>query len=134
VALTVPSRVVSLFLCPPGGSLLATRTDDLVAFGEEENAALEVGDISAAVEANVRAWVVGPGRTEADVEQGVVAAVRQMQRRVFEIDEAWGGEVEWVEMAPPALERLDQIEAPTHILLGRYDLETTKNATERLCA
>ena len=37
-------------------------------------------------------------------------------------------------MAPPALERLDQIEAPTHILLGRYDLETTKDATERLCA
>ena len=133
VALTLPSCVVSLFLCPPGGSLLATRTDDLLAFGEEETAALDAGDLTAAVEANVRAWVVGPGRTEADVEPGVVAAVRQMQRRVFEIDEAWG-EVEWVEMAPPALERLDQIEGPTHILLGRYDLETTKDATERLCA
>jgi 3-oxoadipate enol-lactonase len=63
VALTVPERVASLCLCPPGGSLLATRTQDLVAFAEEENAGLQAADLEAAVEANIRAWVVGPGRT-----------------------------------------------------------------------
>ena len=89
VALTAPRRVVSLFLCPPGGVLLATRTDDLVTFAEAERAALESGDLDAAVEANVRAWVVGPGRTHAHVNPALVAAVRQMQRRVFEIDEIW---------------------------------------------
>ncbi len=131
VALTAPERVASLCLCPPGGSLLTTRTNDLVAFAEEENAALEAGDLDAAVEANIRAWVLGPGRAENDVDPGVVAAVRQMQRRAFEIG-AILGDVERVEMAPPALERLDEIVVPTLILLGGHDLETTKDAAERL--
>ena len=133
VALTVPERVASLCLCPPGGSLLTTRTEDLVAFAEEENAALEVGDLDAAVEANIRAWVVGPGRTDTDVDPGMVAAVRQMQRRAFEIDKSLG-DVERVEMTPPALERLEEIAVPTLILLGGHDLETTKDAADRLSA
>jgi 3-oxoadipate enol-lactonase len=131
VALTAPERVASLCLCPPGGNLLATRTNDLVAFAQEENAALEAGDLDAAVEANVRAWVLGPGRAENDVDPGVVSAVRQMQRRAFEID-AILGDVERIEMAPPALERLEEIAAPTLILLGGHDLETTKDAAVHL--
>jgi pimeloyl-ACP methyl ester carboxylesterase len=133
VALTVPDRVASLVLCPPGGSLLSARTDDLRAFGEEENAALDAGDLDAAVEANIRAWVVGPGRTRADVDPDVVAAVRRMQRRAFEIDQVLE-DVDRVELAPPALERLDQIQAPTLVLLGGHDLEATKDAAERLCS
>ena len=131
VALTAPERVASLCLCPPGGSLLATRTNDLVAFAEEENAALEAGDLDAAVDANVRAWVLGPGRTDTDVAPGVIAAVRQMQRRAFEIDKSLGA-MERVEMTPPAVERLEEIAAPTLILLGEHDLETTKDAADRL--
>ena len=59
-----------------------------MAFAGEENTALAVADLDAAVEANIRAWVVGPGRTDTDVDPGIVAAVRHMQRRAFEIDEA----------------------------------------------
>ena len=101
-ALTAPERVASLCLCPPGGSLLTTRTKDLVAFAQEENAALEAANLEAAGEANTRTWVVGPGRTDTDtdVDPGAVAAVRQMQRRAFEVDETLG--VERVEMTPPA--------------------------------
>jgi 3-oxoadipate enol-lactonase len=131
VALTAPERVASLCLCPPGGSLLTARTEDLVAFAEEEDAALAAADLEAAVEANVRAWLVGPGRDDADVAPGVVAAVRLMQRRAFEIDAILGA-VERVEMAPPAVERLEEIAVPTLILLGGYDLEATKDAADRL--
>lgn len=131
VALTAPGRVASLLLCPPGGSLITARTGDLLAFAQEENAALAAGDLDAAVEANVRAWVIGPDRTERDVDPGVVAAVRRMQRRAFEIDEALG-DLERVELAPPAVERLDRIEAPTLILVGGYDLETIRHAADRL--
>lgn len=133
VALTAPGRVMSLLLCPPGGGLLATRTDDLQTFSAEEDAALAAGDLDAAVEANVRAWVVGTGRTEAEVDPGVVAAVRVMQRRAFEAEDALG-DVARTEITPSALERLDQIRAPTLILLGGHDLETTKDATERICS
>jgi pimeloyl-ACP methyl ester carboxylesterase len=131
VALTAPERVASLCLCPPGGSLLTTRTDDLVTFAQDENKALEAADLDAAVEANIRAWVVGPGRTETDVDPGVMAAVRRMQRRAFEIG-AILGDVERVEMTPPAVERLEEITAPTLILLGGHDLETTKDAADHL--
>jgi len=131
VALTAPERVASLCLCPPGGSLLTTRTEDLVAFAKEENAALEAADLNAAVEANIRAWLVGPGRTDTDVDPIVIETVRQMQRRAFEIDETLGA-VERAEMTPPAVERLEEIAVPTLILLGGHDLATTKDAADHL--
>ena len=76
LALTRPDLVRSLLLCPPGGSLLALRTPDLQAFADAENAALERGDLAAAVEANLGTWVVGSGRREADVDAGLLDAVR----------------------------------------------------------
>ena len=45
------------------------------------------GDLDAAVEANVDTWVVGEGRTVADVDPAVTASVRVMQRRAFDIDQ-----------------------------------------------
>src|SRR5215203_1125996 len=90
LALTRPDLVRSLLLCPPGGSLLAVRTPDLRAFADAANAALERGDLAAAVEANVETWVGGSGRGEADVDDRVLDAVRLMQRRAFEIQAAWG--------------------------------------------
>jgi 3-oxoadipate enol-lactonase len=131
VALTAPERVASLCLCPPGGSLLTTQTEDLVAFAQEENAALETADMEAAVEANIRAWVIGAGRTDTDVDPTVFAAVRQMQRRAFEIDAILGA-VERVEITPPAVERLGEVAVPTLILLAGHDLEATKDAADRL--
>ena len=131
VALTVPERVASVCLCPPGGSLLTTQTADLVAFAQEENAALEAAALGAGGAANLRAWGVAPGRTDTDGAPGVIAAVGQMQRRAFEIDKILG-DVERVEMTPPAVERLEEIMAPTLILLGGHDLETTKDAADRL--
>ena len=46
-------------LAAPGGALLTEKTDELlaVAFFEAEGAAIEAGDLDAAVEANVVAWV-----------------------------------------------------------------------------
>jgi pimeloyl-ACP methyl ester carboxylesterase len=133
VALIRPDLVESLLLCPPGGSLLAELTPDLKDFFEAEKAALARDDLDAAVEANVTSWVVGPGRSQSDVEPAVVAAVRQMQRDVFEIAAAWG-DVDMVELDPPALERLADLDLPVLVLIGGHDLETTKDAAGRVCA
>src|SRR5690606_25937530 len=73
VALTRPDLVQSLLLCPPGGSLLAEMTPDLRSFIDAEEAALARDDLDAAVEANITSWVVGPGRSEADVSPDVAA-------------------------------------------------------------
>ena len=132
-ALTRPDRVRSLLLAPPGGSLLAELTPALRSFFAAENDALALGDLGAAVDANVDTWVVGAGREEAAVTPGVVAAVRVMQRRAFDIAADWGP-VDTVELDPPALERLDRLTAPILVVVGGHDLDTTHDAADRVIA
>lgn len=133
VALTRPDLVRSLLMCPPGGSLLAELTSDLKSFFDTEKAALARGDIDAAVDANVASWVVGPGRSESDLDPAVVAAVRQMQRNTFEVAASWG-DVGAVELEPPALDRLADLDLPVLVLVGGHDLDTTHDAADRVCA
>lgn len=131
VALTAPHLVESLVLCPPGGSLLAEVTDDLRAFAHAEGAALDAGDLDAAVEANVSSWAVGPGRDAGALDPSFLDAVRRMQRRAFEVTESWG-EVDEAELDPPALDRLAEVTAPTLVLVGGHDLDTTIDSADRL--
>lgn len=133
VTLTAPQLVQSLLLCPPGGSLLAELTDDLRAFFDAEKSALAVGDIDAAVEATIAAWVVGPGRDASHVDPAFQDSVRRMQRRAFEATASWA-DVDEVELDPPALDRLDEIEAPALVLIGGHDLATTRDSADRVCA
>ena len=130
VALERPDLVASLVVAPPGGSLLAEMTPDLRAFVDAENAAIQAGDLDAAVRANLDTWVVGPGRSAADVDPGVLAAVGEMQRRVFEIGLAWGDDYAEVELDP--LPRLGDIAVPVLVLVGGHDLDTAQLAAVRL--
>jgi len=133
VALTRPGAVRSLLLTPPGGSLLTERTDDFAAFAARENAAMAAGDLDAAVEANVAAWVLGPDRGAGDVDPAVTASVRVMQRRAFEIDRAWGPEeLDEVELDPPAAQRYAQVGHPVLLVVGDHDLEIVRRAVDRL--
>ncbi|MDM4721966.1 alpha/beta hydrolase [Micromonospora sp. WMMA1363] len=133
VALAAPQLVRSLLLCPPGGSLLAELTDDLKAFSDAEESALAVGDVDAAVEANITFWVVGPGRKASQVDPGFQDFIRRMQRQAFEVTASWA-DVDEVQPDPPALDRLSDIEAPTLVLIGGHDLATTRDSADRLCA
>ncbi len=132
VALTGPSRVASLLLCPPGGALLAEMTPDLQAFITAEKEALARDDLDAAVQINLETWVIGPGRGPHEVDSELVEQVRIMQRRAFEVPAAWG-DVEEAELDPPALERLGDIGCPVLVLLGGHDLLTTHDAARRVC-
>ncbi|GIM91278.1 alpha/beta fold hydrolase [Paractinoplanes toevensis] len=133
VALTAPHLVRSLLLAPPGGSLLAELTDDLRTFFDAERAALAAGDLDAAVEANIAAWVVGPGRDPAKINPDFQDSVRRMQRRAFEVTASWT-DVDEAEPDPPALDRLADVTVPTLILIGGHDLATTQDSADRLCA
>lgn len=130
-ALARPGTVASLLLAAPGGSLIPEATEDLRAFGREENAALEAGDLDAAVDANVRWWVDGPGQTAGRVRAEVRDLVARMQRRAFELTADWD-DVEEAEPEPPALERLAEIDVPTVVLLGALDLDAIRMAAERV--
>lgn len=132
VALVRPAVVESLLLCPPGGSLLE-EAPQIRAFVEAEDAALERDDLGAAVEANLDWWVVGAGRTRADVPSSVLEAVAVMQRRAFEIGSGWG-DIDEVELEPPALDRLGELRARTLVLSGSHDLDSIQQAVARVRA
>ncbi len=81
VAVTAPERVTALaLLCTAAPGL--PQTDDVTAYGEEEDRLLAAGDLAAAVQLNVRTWL-GPEAAPAARE-----LVRQMQARAFELDAA----------------------------------------------
>ncbi|GAA1812855.1 alpha/beta hydrolase [Agromyces neolithicus] len=106
-----PSRVTRLLLVCPA-SRLVEPTDDLRAFGAEEDALLEAGDIGGAVALNVRTWL-GPAAGESTRE-----LVSRMQRHAFE-----------VQLAAPDVAAvrddfdLREISALTLVLSGAHDLD-----------
>jgi pimeloyl-ACP methyl ester carboxylesterase len=129
-ALTRPAAVASLLLAPPAGSLLE-MTPGLRAFIGEETAALERGDLDAAVEVNLSCWVDGPHRHPDQVDPQMRALVGRMQRRVFEVTSDWD-DVEESELEPPALDRLGEISVPVLVLVGGLDHDTVHDAAGRV--
>jgi 3-oxoadipate enol-lactonase len=132
-ALTRPSAVASLLLAAPGGSLLAEVTPDLRAFFDAEGAALDRGDLDAAVEANLSCWVEGPRRSPGEVDPAVRALVARMQRRAFAVTADWDDVAE-NELRPPALDRLYEIAVPVLVLVGGLDLDAVQAAADRVVA
>jgi pimeloyl-ACP methyl ester carboxylesterase len=124
LALAAPDRVRSLLLSAPGGSLIAAVTPGLRSFWDAEGAALEAGDLDAAVLANLDTWV--PGADPAVREQ-----VGVMQRRAFEVTAGWD-DVEEVEHDP--LPRLGEIAVPTTVLVGTRDLDAIQDTARSVAA
>ena len=131
VALSAPELVASLFLVGPGGALIPEATPELRAFAAAEGAALDEGDLDAAVEANLTWWVDGPARAAGEVDPTVRELVRRMQRQAFEVTAEWDG-VEESEVDPPAIERLAEIRVPTLVLVGGLDLAAVDDAARRV--
>ena len=104
-----------------------SKDEDDARFSTEERAALAAGDIERAVELNVRIWVDGPGRTSDRVDRAVREKVRLMQREIFEKGEAPG---EALSLEPLAIERLEDIRAPTLAIVGDQDLSSMKEVTD----
>jgi 3-oxoadipate enol-lactonase len=132
-ALTRPGLVESLMLAAPGGSLIAEATPQLSDFFAAERAALQDGDLDAAVEANLRWWVDGPHRGPDALTPSVRAQVGAMQRLAFEVTSAWGT-VDEQELDPPALARLGEVQAPTLVLVGGQDLDAIRDTAARVTA
>lgn len=135
VALTEPSVVASLLLAPPAGSLFAEVTPDLRTFFDAERAAMNHGDLDAAVEANLSCWVEGPCRSAGQVDPAVRELVARMQRRAFEVMADWDDvEEKELELEPPALDRLGEIAVPVLVLVGGLDLDAVRSAAARVVA
>jgi 3-oxoadipate enol-lactonase len=125
LALESPERVAGLVLV--GAGLDGHEwSEEVRAFGEEEDAAIERGDLDAAVAANVKLWLAD------DVDPDVRALVAEMQRTAFE--RQIGHEVRSVALEPPASTRLGDIRVPTLVVTGDEDVRDMHEIADKLAA
>jgi pimeloyl-ACP methyl ester carboxylesterase len=101
---------------------------------EEEEAALEAGDLDAAVEANLRTWVDGPRRQPDEIDPSVRSLVAQMQRRAFELQIPVLEEAEEQLLVPDLARRFVELRLPTLVLVGGEDVSDMHEMTERLAS
>ena len=127
--LAYPDYVKALILGAPSVSG-ANPSERIRQFWEAEDAALEKGDLEGATELNLKLWVDGPHRKAYQVSSEVRELVREMQLAAFkkEIPE----DVEEIDLDPPAIKRLGDVEIPVQVLIGELDLEEKLELADRL--
>ncbi len=81
---------------------------------------MELGDLEAASELNVRMWVDGPHRGPEQVDPSVRDRVRMMQHHAFTVPEPDGAEL--IRLDPPAIGRLGEVKARTLVVVGDLDV------------
>ena len=102
------------------------------AYGAAEDDAMAADDLDAATELNLRMWVDGPGRTAADVDPAVRAAVAEMQRRALELQEPYWEVLEEEMLVPDIGERLGAVHVPTLVLVGEEDVDDFQALATRM--
>jgi pimeloyl-ACP methyl ester carboxylesterase len=133
-ALARPGLAASLTLVAPGGALFAGAPDTFRPVWAAEVDALDRGDLDAAVEINLRAWVDGPRRPADALEPDVREFIGRMQREAFELPE-WDAEsAPEHELAPPAARRLAEIACPLLVVVGEADDPAIRSLAERVAA
>ncbi len=122
-AISYPERVSALIPVAMGiGGMTSS------AFMEERDREVEAiiasGDVDAVNEAELRLWLDGVGRPAGTaVDPGVRERVREMNTPLIAAQINDKGEHESVNrLAPPAIERLEEITAPTLAIVGAHDV------------
>jgi pimeloyl-ACP methyl ester carboxylesterase len=125
VAVLAPERIISLALI----SSTATGIDPspaLKAAGDAEEAALDDGDIEAAVDAVIEAWLL------ADAPRHLRDRVARMQRRAFELQMHADRAPEGFDPLEHDLDPLARVDAPAMIVVGGHDIEDFRAAADAL--
>jgi 3-oxoadipate enol-lactonase len=126
VATVAPAAVTALVLISPPPLGTDEVSEQMQAAWDQEEAALERGDIDAAVSAVVEAW------TQPDAPPALREQIAAMQRRAFELQAAATG----VEEAPDPLEQrpelLAGLQIPTLAAAGEHDMPDFKAAAREL--
>ena len=125
VAVVAPERVAGLVLAsaPPPD---LEPSEALQAAWEEEEGALERGDVDAAVDAVVRAW------TLPDAPAAVREHVAAMQRRIFDLQLAAREDHEPEDPLDARPEALELVDAPALVTAGERDMVDFQKGAERM--
>jgi 3-oxoadipate enol-lactonase len=131
VAVAQPDRVEKLVLMDPGLPGFAWSEETQAGWAEED-AALERGDLEAAVEVNLRMWVDGPHRSPSEVDADLRARVGEMQRRAFELQLPVAETAREELLVPDLAERVGEVRAPTLVLTGDEDHDDIQSIANSL--
>ena len=109
-------------------------SDDVIRYGDKEDAALEQGDIEAAVQANLRMWVDGPNRSRDGVDPTVRLLIANMQRHAFELQLPVWEKAEEELLVPDVGRRYVEISVPTLVLVGSEDIPDMRTIADQLAS
>lgn len=96
-------------------------SEEMQAYGEEEDSLVDNGDLKAATECNVTMWVNRPER-RGNVNEAVCEKVRAMQNRAYELQLAIEEDND-ESFNPDAKSRLKEIQKPALVLIGNHDVD-----------
>lgn len=120
-ALSYPERVSALIPVAMGiGGM--TSSPIMEERDHEVEAIFASGDLDAANEAELRLWLDGFGREGTTVDPGVRERVRAMNAAIIAGRGAWEQSESINRLAPPTIERLEEITAPTLAIVGAHDM------------
>jgi 3-oxoadipate enol-lactonase len=132
VALARPDLVSALVLVGSGVRGHDWSQEVVDAWAEEE-AAFERGDLDTAVDVNLRFWVDGPHRGQAEVDPSVRARVAEMTRTMLELAAGEAGDDEEA-LVDDVGDRLGEIQGPVLVLVGELDRADVHAIADRLVA
>lgn len=127
-ALQHPEMVTALILVGSGisGRKHSTAYDQMI--DEIDELVVEKG-LDAAIDREMEVWLYGRGRTAADVDPQLRAAVREMD---FYNSARYPPDAEPQRIQPPAVGRLSEIRVPTLVIVGDRDVDDVRDAAEEL--
>jgi 3-oxoadipate enol-lactonase len=127
-ALQHPELVTALILVGSGisGRKHSPAYDQMI--DEIDQLVVEKG-LDAAIDREMEVWLYGRGRTAAEVDPQLRAAVREMD---FYNSARYPPDAEPQRIQPPAVGRLQEIRAPTLVIVGDRDVDDVRDAAEEL--
>jgi pimeloyl-ACP methyl ester carboxylesterase len=130
-----PEMVGSLVLVASGLSGYASRDPALVGWldkqEERQDKAFARGDLDTATQIHLETWLAGPQRRLEDVDQGLRERVRPMARESLAL-QAQRPRAPGID--PPAVRRVDEVRAPTFVMVGEYDVPVVREIADQLAA
>jgi pimeloyl-ACP methyl ester carboxylesterase len=130
-----PQMVGSLVLVASGLSGYAARDPALVGWldkqEQRQEKALARGDLDTATQVHLETWLAGPQRRLDDVDQGLCERVRLIAREALALS---ARRTQAPGIDPPAVRRVDEVRAPTFVMVGEYDVPVVLEIADQLAA
>ncbi|MCX6234952.1 MAG: alpha/beta hydrolase [Bacteroidetes bacterium] len=117
--LAYPDRVLALIPVSSGLTGYDINDPQVKEYEDKMRQAAEAGYLNGIIEYMQRSWTDGPYRSPSEVNKNVREKVRQM---LFGTYSTWNGDAEMKRLDPPAVERLQEIQAPTLVVVGELDM------------